>query len=462
MPKNEYLKRIDAQQRNATVSQPSTARSYASGNADTVDFHHASIIPRPWTLLTLDENAKFPASVLPASGFSGEQATGHHGVQYIGPTTYLVKKCLETDEYIFVSAPVLSTGDRIVVSDYRTPSEHMYVLGGPDNIGGTWRYVVSRSKNDPRTQTLTTAQTHEKWAQVISLGPAGSGHIYIVSAADDSEPYIQVRDNNTDSDADTPYSTTWKVQMGSLSNVPQWFKDLFPETTDWSNKWGFAGEDVFVSGGIHAKHGTISGSLNVTGLLTVKEKETGARLEFGNTVSGWGTVMRNSTGEPVWMIVSPYEDETGNFSAAAWVVQSHGKRGIYHRYDQASEQWLLTIANWTISENEIVSQNESIILNSEDEFISIGNVKMINDNGDLLLFGGGDFRVAGTAIATAVIAGSGGITADGNSEFKGALIVKELSTWDASQVLQFGQTTTFTSSDGKTLTVTNGIITKVV
>lgn len=359
MPKADYLRRIDASQTARRTGQPTTAQAHASGNADTVDGLHASIVPRAWNLLALDENGRFPATAIPVASLSGNQATGHHGVQYFGPTTYLARKCAETDNVIYVTAPVIGQGQRIVVSDYRTPSEHMYVIGAGENVGGMWRYEVSRAKNDPRTQALTTAQTHAKGAQVVSLGGAGGGHIYVVSAADDSEPYIQVRDNNDDASGSSPFSTSWKTQFGNLSNIPQWFKDLFPAITNWE-RWGFAGEDVFTSGGIYAKYGSIAGDLDVTGLLTVKETVTGARLEFGDTVAGWGMAMRNSAGTPIWMLVSPYTDTSGNTSEVAWVVQSYGKKAIYHRYDEASGQWILTVGGFDITDDYIKRGNLKI------------------------------------------------------------------------------------------------------
>ncbi len=358
MPKQDYIRRTDVRQSNATGS-PSQNIISLRGNADMVDGLHASSIPRANTLLALDPNGKFPPSALPQTSYDGAQATGHHGVQYFGPTTFLAKKLRETDTVMVTLARVFDGDESIILSHYTTPQEYAWLLGTPERIGEYWHYPIARAKRG------TEAQEFPQWAEVISMGsPDAGGHILLASAdstgpthvlPDDitDTPYIQMRQNNLD------YSTTWKLQLGKLSTIPDRIKDTFPDIDDW-DRFGLAVEDVFAIGGIYALYGAIAGDLDVSGTLTVKSPDHNAKMEIGNTAAGWGQTLRDSSGVPVIIMTAPYQDAETE-SDVAFVLQTpEGEKPFFWRYDADTGTWKLTAGGFDFSETAI-SWNDFVI-----------------------------------------------------------------------------------------------------
>lgn len=342
--KAEQVRRIDQQISGDMAASPSTA-VYPSrgGNADTIDGLHASTTPRPNALIATDAHGLLPQEIIPTSALSSNHATGHHGMQYVGATTYLVEplRAVSGDDYIMVLAPVFDNLDSAYLTHYSVDSEKIWIVGDVEVVGRYYRYPIERAKGG------TSAQAFPAGSEVISIGgPDDGGYILMNSAADPNAPYIQVRQNNADR------STTWKGQFGRLNDVPSWFQAYFPDIENW-NRFGLATYDGFFAGHIYAQGGNISGALDVGGRLTVKAVGHNAKMEFGDTAAGWGMAMRNAYGRPTWMLVTPYADEDGNISDFAWIVESRGERAIYYRQSIDDGEWVLNLGGFEVRERTL-------------------------------------------------------------------------------------------------------------
>lgn len=373
MPKRDLVRRTDQKLSTATGGPSNTVISLR-GNADMVDGLHASSIPRGNTLLALDASGVFPPSAIPQMMYDGAQATGHHGIQYFGPTTFLAKKLLEGETEMTVLVRIWDGDESIILSHYTVAQEYIDLLGAPTKEGVYWVYPIARAKRG------SIEQEFPLWSEAISLGsPDAGGHILIASADSigptpmlpdniTDTPYIQMRSNNADR------STTWRTQLGKLSMIPDRIKDYFPDIDDW-DIFGLATENIFAIGGIHALYGAIAGDLDVSGTLTVKSPDHNALMELGNTAAGWGATLRDSSGVPVIIMTAPYQDAETE-SDVAFVLQTpEGEKPFFWRYDADSATWKLSAGGFDISQTEMrwndfsINPRENKIEFNENMFI---------------------------------------------------------------------------------------------
>jgi len=277
--------------------------------------------------------------------------TGHQGTQYFGPTVYLVED-LAVDALTMRVTAALFVGDESCYISSTSGYEKIWLVGTAVASGNWWSYPIERAKG------YTSAVAHPSYAEVISIGsPSTGGYILVDSARDAESPFIEMRQNNADR------STTWRLQLGRLTSVPDWFKAYFPKQTaeDWA-KFSLAGDNLYMSGNIRATGGTISGDLTVTGTLFVPYDDGKPMLEFGQTIDGAGMVLRDDQGAPRFMIVTPYVDEHGNESDLAMVLAHRGKMGLYWHYSAAIDDYVLELQNATVGPFEV---NEAQVIFSE-------------------------------------------------------------------------------------------------
>ena len=140
--KAEALRRID--QKQYTDAATPTAAVYPSrgGNAATLGGYSASLLPRPNTIPVLDDQAFLHPDLFPMFAISGTQATGHHGQQYVGPTSYLAEPISSDADYIMVLAPIFENYDSAYLSHYSVPSEKIWIVGDVIPTGRYFKYPV--------------------------------------------------------------------------------------------------------------------------------------------------------------------------------------------------------------------------------------------------------------------------------------------------------------------------------
>lgn len=342
MPKSDNVKRIDLPTGLARASVTSNAALVTIANADTVDGFHASAIPRGNALLALDENGYIPRMAIPR--MATDQATGHTGVQYIGPTALLLDPLAYDAVSMIVSAPVLPVDSRAVLSYYQEDNEVIHIVGPAMPAGDAWSYAIERAKSG------TSARSFPKGTEVIGMGKYNSGGYLILNSANGvNSPHIDCWENTT-------AAVQWRARFGRLSALPASFTSLFPSSINWDT-FGLAAENAFLSGGVYAQYGNIAGDLDMSGKLTVSNTASNAKLEFGDTVAGWGMAYRDGSGRPRWLVAGPYEDEDGNASEFAFVIDSYGDRALYYRYDASEGEWVLDIGPWRVRKYSFVYGN---------------------------------------------------------------------------------------------------------
>ena len=326
MPKRDNLKMID---------QAKTSGSGASGlvvladNVDRVDGFHAFPTPQAGALLALDSEGKFPASVLPQA--AAGQITGHHGVQFFGPTAYLAAAVTAADTSILSTLPLFRQDDDVLVSRY-DGYEWVRIADGGKADGMYWRYAVVRG------QQKTNAQAFPVYSEIVLAGhPGTGGHILIDSGSGPDSPFMRVRSSEAD-------GTFWfRGQFGKLATVPPGFRAVFPQFKAWDTTWGFATENGFLRGGIYAEYGDIAGDLSMSGTLTV-EGPGDSRMQIGETVGGWGWSIRDAAGRPVIQALAPFVDANGKvISDVAFVIDNNGKPGLSYQQVAGTPSYRLDI-----------------------------------------------------------------------------------------------------------------------
>lgn len=342
MPKDDLSKTINVRSNGSNGATPIGNYTLAD-NVDRVDGFHAFSSPRPNALLALDSSGKIPLAALPAAGVG--QATGHFGVQYVGPTAYLAEPLAAAGQSLVVTAPIYTLNDYGVIG-WIEGNEHIQFTTGPSQEGPYYRYGIARALR------TTAARSFPAYATVVGLGAAGTGgHILMDSASDADSPLIKLRSNGADG------TFTWQGQFGRLGTLPQAFKDLWDADTDWANTWGLATETAYLSGNINAKGGNIVGDLRLTGKLSTASGFGRAGTVLGNTEAGYGFTLSDSQGEPLFWAVSPYRDGDQILSEVAVGIKAEGKRLFYLHKDEATDEYKLEIGVETLVDGTLRAAN---------------------------------------------------------------------------------------------------------
>ncbi len=343
MPKNTLMRTIDAASQNGNNGATPVGNYALMDNVDRVDGFHAFSSPRPGALLALDNSGKFPLSALPAASVG--QATGHFGVQYVGPTAYLAEPLEMADESLLATAALWSLDDYAVIG-WIEGNEHIKFTTGATQEGPYYRYGIQRALR------TTPRRAFPAYATVVGLGAAGvGGHILFDSASDADSPLIKIRSN----DADGTFH--WRFQAGRLGTVPEAFRALWDEDTDWSNTWGMASENVYLSGGFHVQEATVAGDMRVEGTITVPSGKGRAGVVIGESEGGHGFVLQNKEGDPVFAAVAPYKENGEVLSDVAVYIDNKGQKGLFYHLDPVSDEYRLEIGVETLIDGQLTAAN---------------------------------------------------------------------------------------------------------
>lgn len=354
--KDEFVKRQDlGKPGNGARPTAGAVPPRASGSA-----YPISDVPAPRTIPLSGLDGRLDPTWLP--DYAADTGWGEgspNGQTIVAPWTSLVQPLGMGDLLITVTTNTMMIGDQVMLSHAARRNERAAIVGGPRSIGQYWQYDVQR-KGDGEFPA---------GSKVYALG---RGFVTIVSGdqADHLKgPHINLWTFDEGATQERRLS-----RWGRLSGLDATEKAYFPYIEDWSTVYGLYTDNIFARGYLHALGGNIVGNLDVTGRFTVKSPERNARFEVGNTAGGWGAVLRNDDGRPVWGVATAYPDENGVLSDVAWWVESYGERAVWFRYDAGVQDWILSIGPFNTSATRMWGDHFTFIEEPDDAaFVFLSN-----------------------------------------------------------------------------------------
>lgn len=348
--KDELVKRQDLPRSgNGGHATAGAVPPRASGSA-----YPISEIPAPRTIPLSGLDGRLDASWLPDyAADTGYGEMSPNGQTIVAPWMRLLQPLAMGDLIITVTANTMAIGDQVMLSHAARRNERATIVGGPRPLGTYWQYDLQRRGDGD----------FPAGSKVYDLGGAGGGG-YVTIVSGDQADHLQAPHINLwtfDEGAGTERRLS---RWGRLSGLSAEEKAYFPNVTDWSNVYGLYTDNLFARGWIYALGGHIAGDLGVTGRFTVKDPFRNARFEIGDTAGGWGAVLRNDAGRPVWGVATAYPDENGVLSDVAWWVESYGERAVWFRFDAQAQDWVLTIGPFNVNNRRLWGQYFSF---SEEE-----------------------------------------------------------------------------------------------
>ena len=346
MPKIDTIRRIDNRSNGKTHAAPAGAIYSSDGMADTLDGYDASKAPGPNLIPVSRADGTLDPGWLPEQAMSGEGASPIGGQVYVAPWVRLAKAISNTDSTLLLTGPAFAVGDHGILAHYLYGNEAITITGGPVQLGGLYEYTVERAATTRAYPAGTTA--------VFNLGGADGRGGFITFVSGDQQMSLNPPHINLFAWEDG--EAVRKMRIGLLSGLSAGEKALFPAVTDW-NRYSLYADDAFLKGQINATSGNITGDLDVSGTLGVWSGLGRAGTIFGNTEAGYGMMLRDSQGEPLFWAVSPYRDGDQVLSEVAVGIKAEGRRLLYLHKDTATDDYKLEIGVETLVDGLLRAPN---------------------------------------------------------------------------------------------------------